>query len=376
MSLTANVYPAAMALVGNPIRLSVNTTSPATYVIKVGDTELFTGIGEGEFSVSIQEILSATVQPAALYNESPDLLLNATGTSQAITIEVSNTEEDAVTLSLTALVGGVSKRTLRRLNDENSNIFTWKLLNSAGNFFQTTRGNGRIITIRETELLPISFLYPDAALTVTAGGVTTNLPGTTGDPMALNLYRLRKQLFDQHNVIVSVFDIYAGNTKSCTIVITPGTVSRERYLIEFLNSYGVYERIEVTGIGSIKYQSTGDKGYSVYDELVDDYVEARERQTSTGTMEVESGYRTPVELVHLIDMLASDDIKILGLDGRNIKVIATATNLVEAARATTPQSIKLTLKFIESDSRYTGSLLDGDFGSPRIHTEQFTQEFN
>ena len=75
MSLTANIYPATMALTGNPIRLSVNTTSLATYVIKEGDNTVYTGSGEGDFSVFIQDILAAIVQPTTLYNESVDVLL-------------------------------------------------------------------------------------------------------------------------------------------------------------------------------------------------------------------------------------------------------------------------------------------------------------
>lgn len=376
MSLTANIYPATMALTGNPIKLSVNTTSLATYVIKEGNNIVYTGSGEGDFSIFIQDILAAIVQPATLYNESVDVLISATGSAKDITITVTNTEGGEVTLTLKALIGGVSKRTLRRLNDENSNIFTWKLLNSEGNFFQNTRGTGRLFTIRETELLPIPFIYPDAELKVVAAGITTPLPGTTGDPVALNLYRLRKNLFETSHILASVFDIYSGEIKACTIVITPGTVSRERYLLQFLNSYGAYERIEVTGIGSIEHKAADEETYFVYDELVDDYVEARERQSGTDTLKVDSGYRSPEELVYLIDMLSSDDIKILGLDGRNIQVITTADNLASAARATTPESIKLTLRFAESEHHHTGSLLDDDFGSPRIHTEQFTPEFN
>ena len=72
MSLTANIYPATMALTGNPIRLSVNTTSLATYVIKERDNTVYTGSGEGDFSVFIQDILAAIVQPTTLYNESVD----------------------------------------------------------------------------------------------------------------------------------------------------------------------------------------------------------------------------------------------------------------------------------------------------------------
>lgn len=375
MSLLANIHPTTMALTGNPIKLSIDSTSLATYVIKEGSNIIFTGSGEGHFSVFIQDILATIVQPATLYNESVDVLLDANGSAKEVTIDVTNAEGSEVTLTLKALIGGVSKRTLRRLNDENSNIFTWKLLNSAVNFFQTTRGTGRIFTVRETELLPIQFLYPDEELRVVAAGITTALPGTTGDSVALNLYRLRKNLFEEHHILASVFDIYSGETKACTIVVTPGTVSRERYLLEFLNSYGVYERIEVTGIGSIKHEASDDETFFVYDDLVDDYVEARERQPGTDTLKVESGYRTPEELIHLIDMLSSDDVKILGVDGRNIKVIATADNLTSAARATAPESVKLTLRFAETERHHTGSLLDDDFGSARIHTEQFTKQF-
>lgn len=376
MSLSANIYPASMALTGNPIKLAVNTSSYATYTIKDGDNLIYTGSGEGSFFVFIQDLLSTIVQPAILYNEYAEALLVVAGTSKDITIDIVNAESEETSLTLKAFGGGVSKRTLRRLNDENSNVFTWKLLNSSGNFLQTTRGNGRIITIRETELLPIPFIYPDGELRIVASGVTTTLPGTTGTAVALNLYRLRKNIFETNHILASVFDIYSGSTKACTIIITPGTVSRERYLLEFLNSYAAYERIEVTGIGSMEHKAVEQDTYQVYDELVDDYVEARERQSGTDTLKVDSGYRTPDELIHLIDMLSSDDIKLLGLEGRNIKVIATADNLVSAARATEPESIKLTLRFAESEHHYTGSLQDDDFGSPRIHTEQFTQEFN
>lgn len=376
MSLSANIYPASMALTGNPIKLTISTSSHVTYTIKEGETLIYTGSGEGNFFVFIQDLLSTTVQPATLYNESPDVLLAITGTSKDIAIKVINADSEEVSLTLKAFVGGISKRTLRRLNDENSNIFTWKLLNSSGNFLQITRGNGRIITIRETELLPIPFIYPDAQLSIVASGITTTLPGTTGTAVALNLYRLRKMIFETNHILASVFDIYSGTTKACTIVITLGTVSRERYLLEFLNSYGAYERIEITGIGSIEHKAIENETYQIYDELVDDYIEARERQSATDTLKVDTGYRSPDELIHLIDMLSSDDIKLIGFEGKSVKVIVTADNLVSAARATEPESIKLTLRFAESEHHYTGSLQDDDFGSPRIHTEQFTQEFN
>lgn len=376
MSLTANIYPSTIALAGNPIKLTINSSSVVSYTIRQADRTIFSGSGEGEFSVFLQDIFSGILSPKHLLNESTDILLLDSTSATDIAISVQNTQGETKTLSLKAVIGGISKRLLRRLLDENSNIFTWKLLNSSVNFFKTTRTNGRIITIRETELLPIPFLYPDGALKVVAAGIETSLSGTAGQPVALNLYRLRKKLFQTNQKLASVFDIYSGSTKSCTIVITPGTVSRERYLLEFLNSYGAYERIEVTGIGNIESEIESDSTYQIYDESIDDYIEARERQSARDKLQVESGYRNTEELVHLMDMLASDDIKILGLSGRNIRVNAIADNLTHAIRSTLPESIKMTLHFVDSDVRYTGSLSEDEIGNPRIHTEQFTPQFN
>ena len=376
MSLTANIYPSTIALAGNPIKLTINSSSVVSYTIRQADRTIFSGSGEGEFSVFLQDIFSGILSPKHLLNESTDILLLDSTSATDIAISVQNTQGETKTLSLKAVIGGISKRLLRRLLDENSNIFTWKLLNSSVNFFKTTRTNGRIITIRETELLPIPFLSPDGALKVVAAGIETSLSGTAGQPVALNLYRLRKKLFQTNQKLASVFDIYSGSTKSCTIVITPGTVSRERYLLEFLNSYGAYERIEVTGIGNIESEIESDSTYQIYDESIDDYIEARERQSARDKLQVESGYRNTEELVHLMDMLASDDIKILGLSGRNIRVNAVADNLTHAIRSTLPESIKMTLHFVDSDVRYTGSLSEDEIGNPRIHTEQFTPQFN
>ena len=376
MSLTANIYPSTIALAGNPIKLTINSSSVVSYTIRQADRTIFSGSGEGEFSVFLQDIFSGILSPKHLLNESTDILLLDSTSATDIAISVQNTQGETKTLSLKAVIGGISKRLLRRLLDENSNIFTWKLLNSSVNFFKTTRTNGRIITIRETELLPIPFLYPDGALKIVAAGIETSLSGTAGQPVALNLYRLRQKLFQTNQKLASVFDIYSGSTKSCTIVITPGTVSRERYLLEFLNSYGAYERIEVTGIGNIESEIESDSTYQIYDESIDDYIEARERQSARDKLQVESGYRNTEELVHLMDMLASDDIKILGLSGRNIRVNAVADNLTHAIRSTLPESIKMTLHFVDSDVRYTGSLSEDEIGNPRIHTEQFTPQFN
>lgn len=376
MSLSINIHPASMALVGNPIRLSVNSSSFVTYTITSDGDEIFTGSGEGQFDVFIQDILAGVLSPEILFNEFEKVLIPVSGTAKGVLISAVNAAGDTASLILKAIIGGISKRLLRRLNDENNNIFTWKLLNSSGNFFQTTRSTARFFAVKETELLPIPFLYPDGQLRVVAGGIETSLPGTTGEHYALNLHFLRKSIFKNNGILPSVFYIYSGDIKACTIIISPGAVAKEKYLLEFQNSYGAYERIEVTGTGSFEQDESADTIYHIYDESVDDYVEHRERQSRTDILKVVSDYKTSDDIIFMLDMLASEDVKILGLGGRSIKVNPEAENLVRAARSSAPESIQLTLRLADSESRHSGSLNEEDFGSPRIHTEQFTQEFN
>ena len=51
MSLTANIYPSTIALAGNPIKLTINSSSVVSYTIRQADRTIFSGSGEGEFSV-------------------------------------------------------------------------------------------------------------------------------------------------------------------------------------------------------------------------------------------------------------------------------------------------------------------------------------
>lgn len=45
---------------------------------------------------------------------------------------------------------------------------------------------------------------------ILANGIETTIEGSAGQPVALNIYRLRKQLFDTHHILASVFDVYVG----------------------------------------------------------------------------------------------------------------------------------------------------------------------
>ena len=297
--LSVNIYPASMALTGNPIKLSISSSSRATYTISADGKEIFTGSGEGDFFVFLQDILADVI--ATGYNYIMSLRRSCSKqivVPKALQSTFQNANGETKVLYLNVFIGGVSKRMLRHLHEENKSVFLWKLMNPEVNFFQTTRTTGKLITIRETECVPMPFIYPEGGvMKILANGIETTIEGSAGQPVALNIYRLRKQLFDTHHILASVFDVYVGEKKSCTIVITPGTISRERYLLQFLNSYGSYELIEITGIGTIKREADEENAFNAYDEVIDDYVESWERLSGKESMTVESGYRTNDELI-------------------------------------------------------------------------------
>ena len=129
------------------------------------------------------------------------------------------------------------------INQEGSNIFTFKLLNASGNFFMSTISETRILTIRETEIRPLLFIAPKTAFTVTVSdGISKEITGlVVGKCYALNLDALRRYFFDSENMLASQFIVSTDEGTAVTIIILPADVAKERYYLEFLNSYGAYE---------------------------------------------------------------------------------------------------------------------------------------
>lgn len=378
MSLSASISPRTMALSGNPIRLDIVSSSPVTYVIRDGGETVFEGSGEeGSFFVFIDEILSAILVPIR-HRQETDIILPASGNIKDYTVIVSNVEGEKKTLEHTVVLGGVSKRAMRHLSQEGSNIFTFKLLNAAGNFFMSTRSETRILTIRETELRPLLFIASKTTFTVTASqGVTKDISGlSVGKCYALNLEALRRYFFDSANMLTNQFIVTTDEGVAVTIVILPAEVAKERYYLEFLNSYGAYECIDVTGKPALDQDSGEEETYGKYDELVNDYIESRERVRTVDTIHVQTGFKTSKELMFLLDMLSSDDIYLLGYEDREIKVNASADSLAVAKTMDQPQSLPITLRFADSERHFTQALQGDDFNNPRIHTQEFSKEFN
>lgn len=373
--ISASISPTPIALAGNPVVLSIYSTSVATFRID----NIYTGSVEaGTTDIHINEILQELL-PEWSFRDIPENQQNnrivPVGIYRDYNITVTNTQGNRTTLSHTILPGGVSKDMLRALVSGNNNIFNFKLLNSSTNLFMTSRTNGQFIVMQETEIMPIVFLYPGGNMRVVAGDITLDIPaGTERRPYALNIPAIRKELFD-NNRLCNRFDIYFDQNYAATVLLTPGAVTNARYIIEFLNSYGVYERVEVTGSVNLEPEADEESIYSVYDPVVNDYVEKRDRRPSRNILQVESGFKTQEELIFLIDMLASEKIFLLGYGEQPIECTASAEDMSIALVSREPASLHITLRFVDKDTHFTHSV-PLDFDENRIHVDQFSQQFN
>ena len=379
-ALKVNIYPTGNAFTRNPIFLSVSSSSMATYSIRMNNEEVFKGNGIGEFRVNIAEIVETGITDARILSDNTEHLLAVSGLSAEVTIHVVNEGEEEDNLSFTAWKGGISKKEFRRLRNMGTDIFSLKFLNESCNFFFTTRSNDWRITMRETELYPLCFIYPGHELKITEllTGQSLAVPGTTGSLYALNLEAVRLKFFTDYGVLANLFDVYSGETFALRIGIEQSPTVRERYRLRFLNSYGVYEVFSLEGEASVTpgMDEDEDAVFRRYDEITDDYYSDRIRTEIQEAVTIKTGFKRPQEIRFLLDLLSSDDVYLTGYGREEIKVIPSVEEFSYRVRPDAPQNVTLKLTFAEKESNWTGEITKSGYRKPRVHSKEFSKQFN
>jgi len=379
-ALKVNIYPTGNAFTRNPIFLSVSSSSMATYSIRMNNEEVFKGNGIGEFRVNIAEIVETGITDARILSDNTEHLLAVSGLSAEVTIHVVNEGEEEDNLSFTAWKGGISKKEFRRLRNMGTDIFSLKFLNESCNFFFTTRSNDWRITMRETELYPLCFIYPGHELKITEllTGQSLAVPGTTGSLYALNLEAVRLKFFTDYGVLANLFDVYSGDTFALRIGIEQSPTVRERYRLRFLNSYGVYEVFSLEGEASVTpgMDEDEDAVFRRYDEITDDYYSDRIRTEIQEAVTIKTGFKRPQEIRFLLDLLSSDDVYLSGYGREEIKVIPSAEEFSYRVRPDAPQNVTLKLTFTDKESNWTGEITESGYRKPKVHSKEFSKQFN
>ena len=379
-ALKVNIYPTGNAFTRNPIFLSVSSYSMATYSIRMNNEEIFKGNGIGEFCVNIAEIVETGIASTQILPDNTEHLLAVSGLSAKVTIHVVNEGEEEDNLSFTAWKGGISKKEFKRLRNMGTDIFSLKFLNESCNFFFTTRSNDWRIMMRETELYPLCFIYPGHELKITEllTGQSLAVPGTAGNFYALNLEAVRLKFFTDYGVLANLFDVYSGETFALRIGIEQSPTVRERYRLRFLNSYGVYEVFSLEGEASVTpgMDEDEDAVFRRYDEITDDYYSDRIRTEIQEAVTIKTGFKRPQEIRFLLDLLSSDDVYLAGYGREEIKVIPSAEEFSYRVRPDAPQNVTLKLTFAEKESNWTGEITESGYRKPRVHSKEFSKQFN
>lgn len=379
-ALKVNIYPTGNAFTRNPIFLSVSSCSMATYSIRMNNEEVFKGNGIGEFRVNIAEIVETGITGTQILPEGTNHIFAVSGLSAEVTIRVVNEGEEECNLSFTAWKGGISKKEFKRLRNLGTDIFNLKLLNESCNFFFTTRSNDWRIIMRETELYPLCFIYPEHELKITEllTGRSIFLPGTAGNLHALNLEAVRLDFFTSYGVLANLFDVYSGDMFACRIGIEQSPTVRERYRLRFLNSYGVYEVFSLEGDASVTPGMDEDDNavFRRYDEITDDYYSDRIRTDIQTVVTIKTGFKRPQEIRFLLDLLSSDDVYLAGYGREEIKVIPSAEEFSYRVHPETPQNVTLKLTFADKESNWTGEIAESGYRKPRVHSKEFSKQFN
>lgn len=379
-ALKVNIYPTGNAFTRNPIFLSVSSCSMATYSIRMNNEEIFKGNGIGEFRVNIAEIVETGITGARILPDNTDHILAVSGLSAEVTIHVVNEGEEEDNLSFTAWKGGISKKEFKRLRNMGTDIFSLKFLNESCNFFFTTRSNDWRIMMRETELYPLCFIYPGHELKITEllTGQSLAVPGTAGNFYALNLEAVRLKFFTDYGVLANLFDVYSGDTFALRIGIEQSPTVRERYRLRFLNSYGTYEVFSLEGEASVTPSMDEDEDavFRRYDEITDDYYSDRIRTEIQEAVTIKTGFKRPQEIRFLLDLLSSDDVYLAGYGREEIKVIPSAEEFSYRVRPDAPQNVTLKLMFADKESNWTGEITESGYRKPRVHSKEFSKQFN
>ncbi len=379
-ALKVNIYPTGNAFTRNPIFLSVSSYSMATYSIRMNNEEIFKGNGIGEFRVNIAEIVETGITGARILPDNTDHILAVSGLSAEVTIHVVNEGEEEDNLSFTAWKGGISKKEFKRLRNMGTDIFSLKFLNESCNFFFTTRSNDWRIMMRETELYPLCFIYPGHELKITEllTGQSLTVPGTAGNFYALNLEAVRLKFFTDYGVLANLFDVYSGDTFALRIGIEQSPTVRERYRLRFLNSYGTYEVFSLEGEASVTpgMDEDEDAVFRRYDEITDDYYSDRIRTEIQEAVTIKTGFKHPQEIRFLLDLLSSDDVYLSGYGREEIKVIPSAEEFSYRVRPDAPQNVTLKLTFADKESNWTGEITESGYRKPRVHSKEFSKQFN
>lgn len=396
--MNVSLYPAGHAFTRNPILLTIQSPGTTQYHVDasqydtnrhqwIPDRRIFSGVGEGNYTVNLAEVAEAAVSEPAAPPEATDIITPAFD-SQTALINITVTDGDSSwTQSLQVWRGGTARRNYIRLKNAGTDIFQTRFLNPLNNFFLSARGEEWILTLRETELLPLTFIMPDGGFQIferlSGHTYTCNQPEgwQVSVPLYLNLQALRRHFFDNYHVLPSIFHVRVGQRTVCRIVIERAKPAALHRRVRFLNSYGAWDAIQITAPVFAAYDSTGtdtddDGSYQQYNPDDDSFSTRRTRPARRTVLTTQITVARHADQLLLADMLQSDSVWFQGFTAGEVRVIPAADEWQRALRLTTPETVQVSFTLADDDSLTTADITTQGAARPGIFTPQFSEVFN
>ncbi|WP_352422281.1 hypothetical protein [Proteiniphilum sp.] len=382
--ITFTKQPPANVLVNNPVsfELRADNTDPLRYIVRIeryhgiSNHIIFNGIllpvldfatSQYYATLNISELLRSYQLKASISNPA-QLASKVNDFSMGFSVSFHDGSGSNLLYQGKFFQGGVGKKMLRHLNNNNTDIFAYKLQDADKQFFLTTRTSGRHIVIKENELSPLYFIATDKAYTVvTEHGQTFTFPlMTAGDVYAFNIEVLRRLSYNTYRKIPAFLGVMIDGRFVFDITIKEPVKSPNKYIIEFRNSFSAFERLEVTGKANSEPEFAEDNAFMAYDRYIDDYIEQNNRLGIREVVKADFGYKSLEEFLFMRDMLQSDKRYLIDPDGTSHEIRVSVENFSHSLFPTEPGSVQLTIRLVDNDSNYSpgidDSLPDFSFG--------------
>lgn len=376
-NINIKINPGSAALAGNPISAIINLSderenpisySVVDYSIKMGENTIYEGSAttdhNGEIRLMLSEILESMIEKTEyrycnLICHREDLKINWSITAGSVTMAGPATYS-----------GRINNRMLRYLNDKGSNIFTFKLLNTGGNFIMTTRTGKRNFSLYRSELMPLYLIAMDGKTITVKGGET--VAAQIQDTTLLDLYQIDfPRCVSAVNESEWKIDMDGYSGVKITVIEDPE--SNENTLFEYRNSFGIRERILCTG-GKTRSYEIEDSDISYYDDKYDILSPAVVIPEYSHKYEINTGYLTPERVNAFQAMLLSEEVYIVRDNYLEPVKVRCQSSIPD--KITEPVNFAIEVASVAQDKGYVPEFDEGSSSDVRIHNNMFNENYN
>jgi hypothetical protein len=291
----------------------------------------------------ISEILEAFAQPLQAWNGSNNGIVQ-------YTLEFLNSGD---IFNGYVIQGGIPNEMFQKLKFDGQDIFNTRFRNFETLFLLTTRKlSDNMIFFRQSEMHNIVFFAEkNHQFSLKSGSNEFQIPTEAGQDYFC-FFNI-KTAFDALNPQNGIMWMWVDDNVVFGIEILPDPVSEEKYMLEFKNSLGVFERYLVSAEASIIPDISEKENYLTNET---GYLQTKHlRATQNEKLQVSTGSKITEEMLLLTDLLISDEVYLLNGDERKICKV-TAENFKFAQVQNLKESAMLTIDLMQSEENFLSNV--------------------